>query len=232
MSLLTVCQDVCKVIALDVPATIINNEDREIVELLALAQEMADRIASGHEWQKFSTVCELEGDGDQEDFDLPENYDRMLVDDDVWSSTLSTTLTPIKSLNQWLGMEVTAFDFVLNSWIIFGGQMHIKPALATGATAKYFYQSNEIISEEDGFTYKAEFEADTDSFRLKERVLKLGMIWQWRANKGLAYAEDMANYEAALAREVMRDRGARMLRIGGPRMPRDVTTAYPRTIEV
>ena len=40
--------------------------------------------------------------------------------------------------------------------------------------------------------------ADGDSFVLDERLLKLGMIWQWKANKGSPYAEDMATYGDAL----------------------------------
>lgn len=231
MTLLSVCKDVCKVIALEIPTTIIANDDREIVELLGVANEMAMRIAAGHEWQKFSAVCEYEGDGEQEDFDLPDNYDRMLVKASVWSSSLETALSPITDLDKWLEIDVQSFDFVINAWTIYGGQMHIKPALATGVTAKYFYQTNEFIADEDGYTYRPEFEADDDSFRLNERLLKLGMIWQWRAHKGLPYAEDMANYESALAREVMRDKGSRMLRIGKVRMPSDVRTAYPQAIE-
>ena len=35
-------------------------------------------------------------------------------------------------------------------------------------------------------------------FRLDERLLKLGMIWQWKAHKGSPYAEDMGTYADAL----------------------------------
>jgi hypothetical protein len=43
------------------------------------------------------------------------------------------------------------------------------------------------------------FTNDNDSFRLDERLLKLGMVWQWKANKGSPYAEDMGTYSDALA---------------------------------
>jgi hypothetical protein len=42
------------------------------------------------------------------------------------------------------------------------------------------------------------FMSDSDTFVLDERILRLGMIWQWKANKGSPYAEDMANYQDAL----------------------------------
>lgn len=55
---------------------------------------------------------------------------------------------------------------------------------------------------------KEEFTSDDDVFRLDERVLKLGMIWPWKANKGQAYAEDMVTYEDALAVASGNDKGS------------------------
>ena len=230
MSLLSVCQSVCKVIGLDVPDAVASSTDREYVELVAIANEMAARIASGHDWQKLSSVHTITGDGVTEDFDLPEDFDRMLVKAQVWSSSLETALSPISDLDRWLELDVQSFDFVINAWTIYGGRMHIKPALGSGVTAKFLYQTNGIVLT--GTAPVSSFSNDDDVFRLDERLLGLGMIWQWRAHKGLPYAEDMATYEAALAREVMRDKGSKMLRIGSVRMPRDVRTAYPQAIEV
>lgn len=229
MTILSVAQDVAKVIALDVPDAVATSTDREYVELFHVANEMAERIARGHEWQLFSRIHTLTGDGTTEDFDLPSDYDRMLVKSQVWSSALETGLSPISDLDKWLELDVQAFDFVVNAWTIYGGQMHIKPALPTAVTAKFFYQSNLIVSASGGST-KVTFSADDDHFRLDEQLLKLGMIWQWRSNKGLPYAEDMVNYETLLARLVTRDKGSRMLRIGNIRLPRDVNVAYPQAV--
>lgn len=230
MSLLSVCKEVAKVIALDVPDVVASSTDREIVELFSLANEMAERIAAGHEWQKLSSIHTLTGDGATTAFDLPTDYSRMLVKAQVWSSSLETALSPITDLDRWLELDVQDFDFVVNAWTIYGGQMHIKPALATGVTAKFFYQKNTIIQASGG-TYQTEFLADEDTFTIDDRLLKLGMIWQWKANKGRAYAEDMENYESHLERLVVRDKGSKMIRIGSVRMPRDTRTAYPQAIE-
>jgi hypothetical protein len=65
-------------------------------------------------------------------------------------------------------------------------------------TLVFLYLSkNCIILASGGFGDT--FTADGDGFILDERLLKLGMIWQWKANKGSPYAEDMGTYSDALA---------------------------------
>lgn len=237
MTVLSAIQDACKVIGVTgstgnaVPDSIASSTERERVELLALANEMADRIAKAHDWQKFATIATITGDGATEAFDLPSDYDRQRINTQLWSSSLEAPLSHIADLNQWLGLDVQSFDFVVNAWTIYGGQIQIKPALATGVTAKYFYQSNLIVEPESG-SNKATFTLDEDTFRLSEELLKLGIIWQWRANKGLPYAEDMQNYEIELAKQIMRDKGARRIVMGTNRTPRDVRVAYPQNIPV
>lgn len=230
MTILSVAQDVSRVIGIDEPDVLLSSTDRQYVELRMIMQEMAERIARGHEWQKFSRIHTLSGDGTTEDFSLPSDYDRMLVKSQVWSSSLETPLSPITDLDKWLGLDVQSFDFVVNAWTIYGGLMHIKPALASGVSAKFFYQSNLIVAPASGDN-KATFTADTDTFRLDEQLLKLATIWRWKEAKGQAYAEWMQDYEELKERLVTRDKGSRMVRVGRVRMPADVTMAYPQVID-
>jgi len=109
------------------------------------------------------------------------------------------------------------------------GEIHIKPALSTGVQVKYFYQSN--LWGLNGSTPISEFTADTNTFRIDERLLKLGIIWKWREMKGLPYAEDLATYERLLAKLAMRDKGSRIIRLGKAVLPRDTTVAYPQSID-
>jgi len=229
MTILSVAQDACKVIGLDVPSSLLSSTDREHVELVAIASEMAQRIARGHEWQLFARIHTLTGDATTEDWSLPTDYDRMPVKAQLWSSALDSALSPIPDLDRWLSLDIQSFDFVVNAWTIYGGLMHIKPALALAVTVKFFYQSNLIVAPASG-TNKTDFTLDTDSFRLDEQLLKLGIIWRWKEAKGQAYAEWLDDFEELKERLVARDKGSRVLRIGRPRMPSGVQQAYPQAI--
>ena len=104
------------------------------------------------------------------------------------------------------------------------------PVLSASEEAKFHYQQNTWAKASDN-TRKAAFDADSDTFMLDERLLKLGLIWQWRELKGLPYAEDMQNYEMLQAKLIAADKGSRTIRIGTPRLPAGDELAYPWSIQ-
>lgn len=231
MTVLSAIQDACAVIGIDQPDAVFSATAREFYEIRALANEMAERIRAAHDWQVLQRRHTLTGDGSTEDFALPADYDRMLKDTKLWSSRIETPLTHITSRDRWLELDIRSYEFVIGVWILYGGELHIKPAMVTGETAQFFYVSQNIVADSSG-TPKVAFTADSDVLRVDERLLSLGMIWQWRANKGLPYAEDMANYEALLAKRIADDKGARVLTVGRRRMTKGVAVSYPQAIPI
>lgn len=190
MTILSTIQDACKDIGVTIPDAVFTSTTREHVEIRNLANEMAQRIAQAHDWRLFRTLATITGDGTTEDWDFPSDYDRMLKSSDLWSSNYATPLTHIDDTNTWLEMDIRQFAFVIGAWTIIGDQIHIKPASAVGETVKYYYASNAIVAPASG-SNKTMFTADDDTFRLNERTLRLGIIWQWKANKGQSYAEHL-----------------------------------------
>jgi hypothetical protein len=229
MTILTVTEGVAAVIGIDVPTVLFSSTEREHVELQHLANEMADRVWKAHDWEVLKTLETLTGDGSAETFSLPSDYGRQIKDAELWSSRIQTPLTHIVSADRWLELDVRSYQFVIGVWTKIGGEIAIKPAMTATETAKYYYISNLIISPASG-SDKTAFTIDNDSFRLNERVLKLGMIWQWRANKGLPYGEDLSNYETALGEMISEDKGARMISVGKQRFRRGVRLSYPQAI--
>lgn len=231
MAILDVIQDVCTVIGLTVPAGVFGSTDREHVELKSLANEMAQRIAfDSRDWTRLKTLGTLTGDGSAQSFDLPADYQRMLKKAALWpSASPYAPFAHYPDSDQWLGITVQNFQNLVGAWTMLGDQVLIKPAVPNLSTVQFYYITNKIIKDKDG-SPKTTFTADDDVFRLNERVLKLGMIWQWKANKGRTYAEDMATYEDALAVAAGADKGSNILAVGRRRSPIDADFAYPGVI--
>jgi hypothetical protein len=219
MAILDVFQQVAPVIGLTIPTAVMGSTEREHIELAALANEMAARIAfdQNYDWSILKRLATLTGDGVAEAFDMPADYRRMLKKARLWpSSSPYSILTHYPDTDQWLGMQVQNFQPVLGGWTIIGSQIMIHPLVDNAATVKFYYLHNQIVRKADN-TAQTAFMADTDKYVLDERMLKLGIIWQWKANKGQQYAEDLSNFEDALAERIGSDKGSTSIVVGRQR---------------
>lgn len=98
--------------------------------------------------------------------------------------------------------------------------------LSSPHTTAYFpYLNKNCISLASGGTGDT-FQSDGDSFPLDERVLKLGMIWQWKAQKGSPYSEDLGTYDTALSYLERNDSPAPII-VGRVTRSFAARTAYP-----
>lgn len=229
MTILSVFQAAAPFIGLDVPDAVVTSTTREHVELTAVAADMADKIAKAYPWQLFKRLASYTGDGSTEDFSLPTDFDWMPDGNDIFSSDNDRPLAKVAFENDWLAQLEQDFSPVPGNWIIYGGQLHIREALGSGITARHFYQSNLIIAPASG-SNKTAFTADTDTFRLSERLLKLGIIYRWKQLKGLPYAEELTDFEDLKEKLAARDTGSKILALGTRRIPHGVKIAYPGSV--
>lgn len=207
------------------PATVFGSTDTFPVELADLANETATAIAKAHEWQVLTKLATLTGDGATTSYSLPSDYDRLPLKANLLTSQFSSPLTMARDLDEWLDFQIRPFIGAPGYWIVLGGDVQVVPAIETGVTAKFYYISNQFVSGA-----KSAFTLDADTFLLPERLITLGVVWRWKAQKGLEYAEHLRNYEIAFSEETGRDRGQRITPMGRRRIPYGAELAYPGNI--
>lgn len=214
------------------PATLFSTTDPFSLELADLAGDVAVDIAESYDWRRLMTLAAIPGDGASIAFDLPAGYDRMPKKEDIHSANWKTAnFRKARDLDDWIYIQDTAISGTPGSWIILTGKLQIFPAMPIGETARFYHLTNKIVALSatvDGT--KAMFTLDTDCFVLSERLLTLGLIWRWRAQKRMEYAEDLANYEVALQRAIAKDKGSNILTVGAKRVPSGVNIAFPGSI--
>lgn len=212
------------------PSAIYSETDTFALEMADLANEVAADIAKSHDWQALIKVHTLTGDGTTVAFDLPDDYARMLVRSDILDSTnFAWGYTRVLDINEFLWIKQRALQALPGSWILYGNQFQFVPAPASGDEAEFPYIDKRYAADSGG-TPKVAFTADTDVFRLPERLLTLGLVWKWRQNKRLDSGEDEANFAKAFGEESGRDKGARIFTTGPARMPASVSLAYPHSL--
>jgi hypothetical protein len=227
MTVLTACQEAAIELNQAQPSSLFSSADPFAVELRRQANKSAKAIGRAYEWQSLNALQTMTGDGSTTSFALPSDYDRMPVNGQVLTSQLSIGLRKVRDVNAWLNLQIYPQLGVPGYWIILGGAMQILPALASGVTAKFYYIKNTVVT---GAAPQTAFLLDTDTFNLPESLLTLDIIWRWRAQKRQEYAEDMRNFEIALAEETAKDKGSRTITVGQQRMPVDADLPHPAIV--
>jgi hypothetical protein len=244
-SVLEVIQGVAMKIGVSRPEAVFASTEREHQELAALANEVADRIAHAYDWSRMKVLETITGDGSETEFDLPDDYSRMPADQGIYSTSWNfEPLRQVTDHNQWLQEINQSFTSSPPAWTLLGGQIVFNPAPAASEDMRYYYMSNlycrssstvgndffplnlpfEFPDGSEG-TRKASFTEDGDAFQLDDRLLRLGMIWQWKADKGQPYAEDMENYGVHLQQRIAADIAPRRVSMG--RQRRRETNIWP-----
>lgn len=229
MSILQVVKDVCAVVGVQLPQSVFAalSTNRTMQEMLALANEMAQRIAyETRDWSKLRATAVLTGDGVTSEFDLPADYKRMLLTANVWRSTSS--LTPmmfVPDSDEWLQRRLNNESNAFGEWTMQGGKIVVWPVMGVTETARFVYLKKNPVNIAAGGVGER-FIADDDSFTLEERLLTLGMIWQWKANKGTPYQEDMSTYGDALTYAMGKDSPSPII-LGRKPVSVNARVAYP-----
>ncbi|MDB5280913.1 MAG: hypothetical protein JWR61_5868 [Ferruginibacter sp.] len=114
------------------------------------------------------------------------------------------------------------------SFRIFGDVLQMAPAPSAGLSMSLTYITTKLYRDVDGVA-KDTWSADTDTCRIPENVIALGVRWRWKQSKGFDYAEDMRSAEEAIARASgVAAGGRRMLVVGRSRLRGD--TPYDGTL--
>lgn len=213
------------------PSTIFSTTDQTEMQIADLINEVATDIMKGHDWRAITKIATVEGDGTQAAFALPADYDRMVLAQSVHDgASWFWNYTPAGSMDEWMAMtHGNSGSISPGWWILLDRKLQFSPAPTGTATYPYISRAFGRSAPASGtgvITPISSFTKDDDTFLLDERLLTLGVIWRFREQKGIGYAEDLTNYEAALSQEQARDRGARVLR-DQRRFKGDVSVAYP-----
>lgn len=229
MTVLATIQRVSAKIGVGRPIAVFSSDEREHSELAECANEVAELVAKSHDWQVLKRQQTFTGNGVTTGFPLPDAYDRMPKSQAVYTSRLDCPLMHVSGHDDWLDMTLREYTLATGSWTLIGGRVEFYPVLENAETASFYYMTDLTVVDENN-VQKSAFTADTDEFRLPERLLRLGMIWKWKADKGLPADAHYATFMQAMSEEQAADGGSRVIRVGKAWRFPDARVAYPRAI--
>jgi hypothetical protein len=188
MSLLSVVRALALNVGLPVPDVVATSPAREWAEALQMANEAGEELARRVDWGVLIKATTLTGDGVTSSFNMPPDFDRM-----AQGITMRAGGNIVRPLTQAEWASLSPAVGVPRYFKLDGRVVRLWPTPSDAATVDVTYISREWLAESAGY------QNDEDFALLDEDLLSKALIVRWRRQKGMTYADEEAEYEAALA---------------------------------
>lgn len=215
MTLLEIVTRFCELHSLPTPTLVVGGTDAKIAQIRAILEKGGMALASRGAWEMLTyealwTTTATEDQGALTTL-APNNYNFMLPDT-LWDRTEMLPLLGPTSSRAWQYLKAIVITGPRYSFRIKNGHFYTTPAPAEGHTWVFEYVSkNWIATAADPDVTTDLFESDDDEILLPWEIVLADLEWRWKAEKGLAYAEDFNHAERLINDAIGRDAGKRIL---------------------
>ena len=209
MTMLSIIQDVAQQLGINIPNAAATSNDPQVLQLVALLNKEGTALSVRPEegWQamqleaSFTTVAtETQGSITT----IAPNY-RYIINNTIWNrSTRRPVFGPL-SPQQWQAVKGWFASGPYSEYRLVGNNINFSPVPPAGQSCYFEYVTKNWATDSTGAIGKTAFTADTDLTLLNEELLKLGLVWRWKAMKGLEYNEDKIEYEDRVNLAIARD---------------------------
>jgi hypothetical protein len=207
LTLLSIINDAQDEIGLTRASVVINSTDQTVRTLLRLADKEGKILMRRHAWQALVTEKTFTSTATEEQSGvIPSDLDRY-VNESFYNRTRNRRVIGPLSPLEWQKEEAITASVLTDSFRVQGDSFLLKPVPAAGDTYAFEYVSKNWCQSSGGSGQSA-WAADTDTSKIDEEIITLGVVWRFLKSKGLEYAEDYAIYQQQVTQAIMRD-GAR-----------------------
>lgn len=212
MTILQIVQQVCLRLAITSPNAVITSVDPQILQLLAISNEEGQSLAERYSWtalQKevtFTTVAaQLQGLVET----IAPGY-KFIINDVMWNRTTRLPIYGSQSAQDWQRAVSMNFTSPYYKYRIKGASLYFFPIPTVGQTVALEYESKNWVNTSIGGTSNF-WSNDADTCVWNDEIMMAGLMWRWKAEKGLDYSENFITYERLVANAIGRDGSKPML---------------------
>ncbi len=216
MNVLQLVQSACRRIGILAPNAVLSSTDPQIIQLLELCNEEGREQAFRYPWQAlqreatFTTVAAQV----QTTLSAVTSYFSYIVNDTIWNRDLRRPVYGPNSQQDWQQAKAMQINGPFNRFRIIADVINFYPVPVADQACYFEYITSGWVSTSAGGASDV-WTNDADTSLLDDDLLILGMVWRWKAVKGLSYAEDFNKYEARLLDLQNRDAGKQQLNMSG-----------------
>ncbi len=218
MSLLTMTQQVCRRIGITAPTSVSSSSDPQIIQLMGIANEEGQDLSARYPWQALiqeSTFTTVATEAQGAITTLAGTSFRYILNDIMWDRTLLRPVFGPVTPSDWQNLKARSLTGPFSQFRIRGGSLKFIPVPVAGDTIAFEWVTKNWVTVASDSSTSSTWTADADTGLLDEEIMAMGIIWRWKAAKGLDYSEDYAKYERLVADQMGRDGGKARLNLNG-----------------
>jgi hypothetical protein len=202
MTLLSICSSAAKELgAFAAPTSVIGNSDLTAQQLLALSNKVGAALVREYDWQVLKTDYTFSTVASQEAYALPSDYKRM-SDITIWDRTDRWPLLGPATDVEWQTLKGRLNPGGSRFWYReVNNQLLFFPIPTDVYTIAFTYFSKSwVLQSSDGTTRTTAWTADADTSILDEDMITRGVVYEFRAAKGLPSAAALDDYQDAISK--------------------------------
>lgn len=217
MSLLTMVTQVCRRIGITAPASVSSSNDPQIIQLMALGNEEGQDLSARYPWQSIvqeSTFTTVATESQGAITTLAGTSFRYILNDVMWNRSLLRPVFGPLVPTDWQNLKARNVTGPWGQFRIRGNNVLFIPVPVAGDTVAFEWVSKNWVTLNAGGTGST-WANDADTGLLDEEIMAQGILWRWKAAKGLNYEEEYMKYERLVNDQMARDGGKSRLNLNG-----------------
>lgn len=201
MTFLSIMKSVAVNAGIEVPSTTGAN-DPDHVKLAEFINEAGQELVRRVDWGPLRRTATLTGTGTASDYQIAPDFDRLTMGMNVafGMNAVRGSLTP----DEWFSLVPTQGS--PRYYYLKGTRLALYPYPAAGAAVRVQYQSSQWVNNGSG----SSLTVDNDTAMVPEDLIEMGAVWRWRRHVGKDFADQLAEFEAALVDRARGDSAVRL----------------------
>lgn len=201
MNLLTFVQTFCGRTGLVQPSYAVSSPDTQVAQIVSLLNEVCEDITMRWDWQALvkEVLFTTSAGEDQGNFytvmGLEKADFKKVMQQTIFNRTLRLPIFGPMTASKWQAIKALPTTGPFYKYRIRADRLLFNPPAPSGHQCAFEAATNLCVLAASGDP-QPYFTADTDTFRLDDKLLMAGLRWKWKAEKGLDYAEEFNRYEA------------------------------------
>ena len=220
MTLLTICENAADEIGIPQPATIINNSDPSVLQLLRSANRECKALA-----EKSWEILKQEGSFTSQAAEsqgllttMESDFDR-IANDTLYNRTTKFKIYGPVSDTQWQRLKASTASGIRNFFRIRGGNLIVHPQMSASQSCFFEYYSKNWVDLGTGATIAvadgSTFNNDANTIVFDEELVSMGVVSRFLKAKGLPFNEQKNEYTEALRDKLTQDGAKAVINMTG-----------------